>query len=318
MFQEIIDWILYSIIKLNANSRLAQSLNFFVYDSIKIIVLLFVMVFLIGILRTYIPNNKVRKWLSNRKKGVGNFFAALLGAITPFCSCSSIPMFFSFLKAGVPLGITFSFLITSPMINEYLVVLMLAFFGWKITLGYVISGIIIGVVAGLILGELKLEKYIEKDLFNNGKIKEKKYNKFKERIVYGLNEAASIVKKFWLWVLIGVGIGALAHNYIPQEFVQSVISKGGIFTVPIATLIGVPLYAGCAAILPIAVVLFQKGIPLGTALSFMMSTSALSLPEAIILKRAMKLKLIIIFFGIVTAGIILTGYLFNLLQGLFS
>ncbi len=247
---------------------------------------------------------------------MGNFYAALFGAVTPFCSCSSIPIFLGFLKAGIPLGVTFSFLITSPLINEYLVVLMLGFFGWKITLAYVISGLLIGVVVGRIIGTIDLERYLVSDLIDEqaAKVDEVKRVVFTDRLKFGWNEAVSITKKVWIWVLIGVGIGAAIHNYIPQEMIENIMSKTGIFSVPIATLLGVPMYGGCAAIVPIAVVLFQKGIPLGTALSFMMAIAALSLPEAIMLRRAMKLPLIGIFFGITTLAIIAIGYLFNLLQ----
>lgn len=318
MLQIIVDWLVYGILGMNPDTRIAESLNFFIYDSIKILLLLFFMIAIVGFLRTYISQNKVKRWLSKTKFGSGNFMAALFGAVTPFCSCSSIPIFLSFLEAGVPLGVTFSFLITSPLVNEYLVVLMLGFFGWKITLAYVISGILIGVVSGLILGKLGLEKHIVKDLISTKAQlnKEVKYKKIKNRLLFGLHEAISIVKKLWIWVLVGVGIGALIHNYVPEEFIQRIISKGGIFTVPIATILGVPMYGSCAAIVPIAVVLFQKGIPIGTALAFMMATVALSLPEAIILRRAMKLKLIAIFFGIVALAIVVTGYLFNMLQGI--
>jgi hypothetical protein len=273
------------------------------------------MITIIGFLRSFVSQEKIKAWVS-QKKGLGNFFAALFGAVTPFCSCSSIPIFISFLKAGVPLGVTLSFLITSPIINEYLVVLMFGFFGWKITLMYVASGLAVGIVSGVILGKMNLEKYLEKDIvdLNDAVLKEVKYSGFKQRIVFGFNEAVSIVSKLWGWVLVGVGIGAGVHNYVSQEMVQSIAGKAGIFSVPIAVLIGVPMYAGCAAILPIAVVLFQKGFPLGTALSFMMAVSALSLPEAVMLRRSMKLNLIAIFFGITTLAIILTGYLFNFLQ----
>ncbi len=320
MLQVTVDWILYSLIGLDASSKSVQSLNFFIYDSVKIMLLLFFMIFAVGFIRTYIPQNKVRDWLSGRKKGIGNLMASLFGAITPFCSCSSIPIFISFLKAGIPLGVTFSFLITSPLINEYLVVLMLGFFGWKITLAYVVSGILIGVVSGLILGSMKLEKHLVKDLVSSDskEIKEVKYGNIKKRLLFGLNESASIIKKLWVWVLAGVAVGAAIHNYVPSELIQGWISKGGIFSVPIATIIGVPMYGSCAAIVPIAVVLFQKGIPLGTALAFMMAVSALSLPEAIMLRRAMKLKLIAIFFSITALAIILTGYLFNILQPMLS
>lgn len=315
MLQLIVDWLTNSILRLAPDSKLGAALNFFIYDSIKIMLLLFVMISAIGFLRSFISEQKIKIWITE-KKSLANFFASLFGAVTPFCSCSSIPLFISFLDAGIPLGVTFSFLITSPLINEYLVVLMLGFFGWKITLAYVISGMAIGIIAGIILGKMKLEKYIEKDIVtrNEEKACEIKTKGIKQRIVFGINEAICIVKKLWLWVLIGVGLGALIHNYVPQTMIQSIVSKTGVFSVPIATLIGVPMYGSCAAIVPIAVVLFQKGFPLGTALAFMMAVAALSLPEAVMLRRAMKLKLIAIFFGITTLGIISTGYLFNILQ----
>jgi len=309
---------MYSLIGLDSNLRWAESLNFFVYDSVKIILLLFFMIWVIWFLRTYLSQEKVKKWVGHTKYGSGNLIASLFGAITPFCSCSSIPIFLSFLEAGVPLGVTFSFLITSPLVNEYLVVLMLGFFGWKITVAYVISGILIGAISGIILGKLKLEKHLVKDLISSARKvkKEIKYDGFKKRISFGLDEAISITKKIWLWVLVGVGIGAAIHNYVPQEFIRAAIDKTGILAVPFAVLLGVPMYGSCAAIVPIALVLFQKGVPLGTALAFMMATAALSLPEAIILRRAMKLKLILIFFGVVTLAIIFTGYLFNVFQGI--
>ncbi len=316
MLQLIVDWFIYGLLKFPATSKLAGVVNFFLYDSIKIMLLLFAMISVIGFLRTFLRREKLKEWL-NKRGGFGNLFASIFGAVTPFCSCSSIPIFFSFLEADIPLGIAFSFLITSPIINEYLVVLMFGFFGWKITLAYVIGGIAIGVASGIILGKMGLEKYLVSGIFSsdlsaftNGTI----YRNLKERILFGVNEALSIVKKLWVWILVGVGIGSLIHNYIPQEAVQGIISKAGFFSVPIATLIGVPLYGSCAAILPIAIVLFQKGFPLGTALAFMMAVSALSLPEAIMLRRAMRMQLIAIFFGITTLAIILIGYAFNLLQ----
>jgi uncharacterized membrane protein YraQ (UPF0718 family) len=222
------------------------------------------------------------------------------------------------LEAGVPLGVTFSFLITSPLINEYLVVLMLGFFGWKLTVVYVISGLLIGISAGAILGMMKLDSYIVSDIIgkDEGNGNEQKFFTFKDRLKFGWKESVSITSKVWIWVLVGVGIGSVIHNYVPQEFIQNTISKAGIWGVPLATIIGVPMYGSCAAIVPIAVVLFQKGIPLGTALAFMMAIAALSLPEAIMLRRAMKLQLIMIFFGITTLAIIFTGYLFNVLQSI--
>ena len=316
MLQLIADWFVYGVLKLSAQSKLAGVINFFLYDSLKIMLLVFVLITVIGFLRTFLPQRKIKAWLS-RSKGLGNLFASLFGAVTPFCSCSSIPIFFSFIEAQIPLGIAFSFLVTSPIINEYLVVLMFGFFGWKITLAYVVSGIIIGVVSGLILGRMHLERYLAQDMITSDADifdHQMKYHGFKNRLVFGVNEALAIIKKLWIWVLIGVGIGALIHNYVPEETVQKIIGTTGIFSVPIATLIGVPLYGSCAAILPVAIALFQKGFPLGTALAFMMAVSALSFPEAIMLRRVMKLKLIAIFFGVTALGIIITGYLFNLLQ----
>jgi len=316
MLLKFSDWLVYEIFGMSPDTQLGGAINFFVYDAIKIILLLFILIFVIGVMRTYLPQHKIRKWMGQRD-GAGNFFAALFGAITPFCSCSSIPIFLGFLEAGIPLGVTFSFLITSPLINEYLVILMLGFFGWKITILYVISGMVIGVVSGMILGRMNLEQYLVSDLIEkregeNGK--EKFYPTFASRLEFGLDESISITQKIWIWVLVGVAVGAGIHNYIPQETIQSIISKTGIFSVPIAAVLGVPMYGSCAAIVPIAVVLFQKGIPIGTALAFMMAIAALSLPEAIMLRRAMKLQLIVLFFGITTLSIILIGYIFNFLQ----
>ena len=315
MLQLSVDWLVYSLFRLNPQSKWAQSLNFFIYDSIKILLLLFVLIFTIGVLRSFLHRYKINQWM-NKSGLAGNFFAALFGAITPFCSCSSIPIFFGFLEAGIPLGVTFSFLITSPLINEYLVVLMFGFFGWKITLFYVVSGMAIGIISGLILGKMKLEKYLVADISAGIKCKYEKtvFLKFVQRLRFGWNEAVSITKRIWIWVLIGVGVGALIHNYVPQGAVEKIISKTGFLSVPIATIIGVPMYGSCAAIVPIAVALFQKGFPLGTALSFMMAVAALSLPEAIMLRRLMHLKLIAIFFAVTTIAIIFTGYLFNFLQ----
>ncbi|MBW2975790.1 permease [Candidatus Woesearchaeota archaeon] len=318
MIQDIINWALYSLAGLDPGARWVKSLNFFIYDSIKIILMLFVMISIIGFLRTYLPQDKVKRWITGKRHGMSNLVASSLGAVTPFCSCSSIPFFLSFLDAGVPLGVAFSFLITSPLVNEYLVVLMLGFFGWKITAAYVVSGILIGVVSGLILGRMKLEKHLVRDMVpgNDPAKKEESYAGIRERINFGFKEALSIIKKLWAWILVGVGIGAVIHNYVPSAAVQSIVSKGGLFAVPLAVILGVPMYGSCAAIIPIAVVLFEKGVPLGTALAFMMATAALSLPQAVILRRALKLKLIAIFFGIVASAIILTGYLYNFLQAI--
>lgn len=317
MIKIIVDWLVYSVLGFNPESKLGGSINFFLYDSVKIILLIFVMISVIGFLRSYLPQGKVRNWVSKRGF-LGYFVASLFGSVTPFCSCSSIPIFLGFVKAGIPLGVAFSFLVTSPIINEYLVVLMLGFFGWKITLFYVASGILIGVISGLILGTMHLERYLAKDIISENleTCQCKLYKNLKQRILFGINEAKSIISRLWSWILLGVGIGAVIHNYVPEETIQSIIGKTGVFSVPLATALGVPLYGNCAAIVPIAVVLFQKGIPLGTALAFMMAVAALSFPEATILKRAMRFQLIIIFFGLTTLAIIITGYLFNFLQAI--
>lgn len=320
MLQQIIDQIVYGWLGFSRESQLAAVLHFFIYDSVKILLLLFVMISVVGLLRSYIPHYKIRNWLSGRK-ATSHFFAAVFGAVTPFCSCSSIPIFLGLVKAGVPLGVTFSFLITSPLINEYLVVLMLGFFGWKITLAYVVSGMLIGGISGFVLGQMKLEQYLERDIVaaDSSEIEdERKFENFRARIRFGLREGRGILRDIWLWVLAGVALGAAIHNYVPDEWIQSAIGKAGIFSVPIATLIGVPMYGSCAAIVPVAVVLFQKGIPLGTALAFMMAVAALSLPEAVMLRRAMRFPLIAIFFAITALAIMFTGYLLNAFQPILS
>ena len=290
-----------------------EAIRFFIYDSAKILLLLFVMISVMGFLRSYVSRRKIREWLGGSHEIIGSFFAVLFGALTPFCSCSSIPIFLGLVKAGVPLGITFSFLVTSPLINEYLVVLMIGFFGIKIAAIYVVSGLIIGMVSGLIIGRMKLEGNIESRFMycDEAGQEEESFPDLASRIKYGFREGWSIVSWIWKWVLLGVGIGALIHNFVPNEAIQKTLDAGGVFSVPAAAALGVPMYGSCAAIVPIAVVLFNKGVPLGTALTFMMAVAALSLPEAVILRRAMNLKLIAIFFSVVALGIIFTGYLLN-------
>jgi uncharacterized membrane protein YraQ (UPF0718 family) len=315
MLTQLLDSLLYGAFAFDPESRLAGALHFFLYDTVKIFLLLAVMIFAIGFVRTWLPEARLKQWMG--RGGLwGNAIAALFGAITPFCSCSSIPIFISLLKAGVPLGVTFSFLITSPIINEYLVVIMAGEFGLPITVAYVSSGLLIGILGGAVLGRLKLEKYLEADIIAAAHVdSEVVEHTWGSRLRYGWDEAVTVIRQIWLWVIIGVGIGAFIHNYVPQETIHSLMAATGVFSVPIATALGVPMYGSCAAIVPIAVVLFQKGIPLGTALAFMMAMAALSLPEAIMLRRTMRLKLIAIYFGITTLAIIFTGYLLNALAG---
>ena len=313
MLLELTDLLIYQWAGLDPESRLGGAVHFFVYDTVKIFLLLAVMIFAIGVVRTWLPEHKLRRWMGRGGIG-GNFLAALFGAITPFCSCSSIPIFISLLKAGVPLGVTFSFLITSPIINEYLVILMVGEFGVPITIAYVFSGLFIGTVAGAILGRMNLGHFLENDILTSAhEGSEVITHTWRTRLRFGWDEASSVIRQIWLWVLVGVGIGAIIHNYVPQETIHSLVDATGIFSVPIATVLGVPMYGSCAAIVPIAVVLFEKGIPLGTALAFMMAMAALSLPEAIMLRRVMRLGLIALYFGITTIAIIFTGYLLNAL-----
>ncbi|HRZ39584.1 MAG TPA: permease [Candidatus Omnitrophota bacterium] len=316
MLLKFSDFVTYDLLRLIEGSHTAGMVHFFVYDTLKIIMLLFIMISLIGFLRTFLPQNKVKGWLAG-KGFAANLAAAVFGAVTPFCSCSSIPIFLGFLKGGVPLGVTFSFLTTSPIINEYLVVLMLGYFGWKITLVYVLAGISVGAVVGFAIDRIKMDHLLEEDIVNsqqNGPLEELHLKGFWPRVKFGLGESTLILMKIWKWVLLGVGLGAVIHNFVPRETIQAIMDSTGFFAVPLATLIGVPMYGSCASIVPVAVVLFQKGVPLGTAMAFMMATAALSLPEAVLLRRAMKLKLIFVFFAMVTFYIILIGYLLNVLQ----
>ncbi len=312
MLLRLSNLLVFDLLGFREGSRPGEALSFFIYDSLKILFLLFAVIFIIGVLRSYLPRQKLKKWMK-RANLKAYLFAAFFGALTPFCSCSSIPIFFGFIATGIPLGVVFTFLIVSPLINEYLVVIMAATFGLRISILYVLNGIVIGIAAGVLLGRMNIKKYIVADLFNDENNNSPKFPEFKSRLRYGLKEASSITAKIWYWVIAGVAAGAVIHNYVPQQAVESVISRAGIFGVPIAVIMGVPMYGSCAAIVPIALVLFQKGVPLGTALSFMMAIAALSLPAAIMLRRAIETRLIIIFFAVTTAAIIFTGYLFNIL-----
>lgn len=292
-----------------------EIIGFFLYDSIKIFLMLFFFISILGFLRSFISKEKIESYLKN--SGIKTYFwASFLGAVTPFCSCSSLPIFIGLIKSEIPIGVSFSFLITSPLVNEYLVVLMFGFFGYKITFLYVLNGILLGIVCGIVIDKIDFRKYVVTDI--NSKINQEcADNEFKNlysRIKYGISESVEIIKKLWLWIIVSVFIGAIIHGYVPREKIERIIAYAGIFDVPIATILGIPLYGSCASILPIAYVLFTKGLPLGTALSFMMATSALSLPEAIFLRRVIKTELIIMFFAIVSIGIIFIGYIFNFLQ----
>lgn len=313
--QWIADRITYDLLNLVAGTNLANAVNFIFYDVMKIFVLLSVMIYGVSYLRTYVNPETTRKRLGG-KKGIKYYFIASgIGVISPFCSCSSIPLFIGFVTAGVPLGVTFSFLITSPLVNEGAIAVLWATFGFEVMLMYVVSGILIGVIGGMIIHYLKLEKYVEDFVYkihSKQELKEIKQTQ-KQRRDFALNEVKSIVKKVWLYIIIGVGIGGFFHGFLPEDWITNYLGKGNLFAVPLATLVGVPLYANVLGTIPIAESLIGKGLPIGTALAFLMAVTALSLPEMIILKKVLKTRLIVIFVTIVSISIILTGYLFNIL-----
>jgi len=312
--QLLADWLTYNVFSITPKTLLAEAVNFFIYDTVKILILLSVIIFFVSIIRSYLPPEKIRDILARKNKYVGNVIASLLGIITPFCSCSAIPLFLGFIQAGVPLGTTFSFLVASPMINEVALVLLLGMFGWKIALMYVISGLIISILSGIIIGKMKVESLVEPFVYQNtinGNTELPTMNR-KERIIYAKNYTLDILKKVWLYILIGIGIGAWIHGYVPADFLAQYAGSDKWYAVPLAVLIGIPLYSNAAGVIPLVSALTEKGVAMGTTLAFMMSVTALSLPEFMILKRVMKMRLILIFAGIVGLGIIFTGYLFNL------
>jgi len=315
IIQPLADWIAYGLLSLPQDSHLGQTLAFFFYDVPKILLLLSGMIFLISLLQTFIDTQKVRVMVEKRGEGIGNIMASLFGAITPFCSCSSVPLFIGFVQAGIPMGITFSFLITSPLMNEVAFVLLIGLFGWKIALLYLLSGITIGTISGLILGRMKLERYVESFVYeikpqSSGQIIEEKLT-WKERVNRAVESTREIVGKVWLFVIVGIGIGAFIHGFVPQDALTGIMGKGAWWSVPVSVLLGIPLYSNAAGIIPIVSALLSKGASLGTALAFMMSVVGLSLPEAIILKRVLKTPLLVIFFVVIGVSIILTGYMFN-------
>ena len=313
--QLLADWLSYTVLEFTPNTLQGNAVNFFIFDTIKIFILLSVIIFIVSIIRSYLPPEKIRLILSHKNKYVGNILASLLGIITPFCSCSAIPLFLGFIQAGVPLGTTFSFLVASPMINEVALILLLGMFGWKIALTYIVSGLIISILSGIIIGKLKVENLVESFVYQNtinGNITLYKMNN-KERLIYARNYTLNILKKVWPYILIGIGIGAWIHGYVPTDFLAQYAGSDKWYAVPLAVLIGIPLYSNAAGIIPLVSTLTEKGVSIGTTLAFMMSVTALSLPEFMILKKVMKLKLIFIFAGIVGIGIMFTGYLFNLI-----
>jgi len=313
MLSNFSKYIAYDLLKLSQNTHFSGALEFFIYDTIKIFILLSVIIFAISFIRSFFPPEKTRKILSHKKEFIGNILAALLGVATPFCSCSAVPLFIGFVEGGVPLGVTFSFLISSPMVNEVAIVLLFGLFGWKITAIYIGTGLTVALIGGYIIGKLKLEKWVEEYVYNihMGEGPAVATQTFREGIDYAKSNTKEILGKVWLYVLIAIAIGGFIHGYVPDEFLVKYAGKGNIFAVPIAVALGVPLYSNAAGVIPIVYALMQKGVTMGTALAFMMAVTALSLPEMIILRKVLKIKLLAVFVGIMTVTIIAVGYLFN-------
>ncbi len=316
MFDTLASWLTYSLFSLSPETKAGEALHFFIYDLLKIYVLFFLIVSLISFIRTFLPPHRIRQFLAGQRFGVGHILAALLGAITPFCSCSSIPLFVGFLEAEIPLGIAFSFLIASPLVNEVVFVMMGGTFGWKIASIYVFSGVVLAIIAGLLMSRMKLEKEVIFKLDGStSKLADMKadFKSLAERVRFSIYKAVLVFKNIWLIIVVGVGIGAVIHGYVPVEFFKGFLGSNSILAVPVSVLVGVPVYARSATIVPIIFALTIKGVKIGTALAFMMATAGLSLPEAIMLKKIISLRLLMIFFGLVALGIIAIGYLFNFL-----
>ncbi len=314
ILQPFANWLAYVLLSLPLESHLGQSMAFFFYDVPKIILLLGGMIFLITLLRTFFSPEQTRAWLGGKREGVGNVLAAMLGIVTPFCSCSAVPLFIGFVESGIPLGVTFSFLIAAPTINEVAVVMLFGLFGWKVAGLYIASGLIISILAGVVIGRLKMERYVEDFVWQlqsqgNGLVEKMSVA---ERIERSWASVKDIVGKVWIYVVVGIAVGAAIHGYVPDSALAGIMGKQAWWSVPAAVLLGVPLYSNAAGVIPIVSALMEKGASLGTVLAFMMSVVGLSLPETIILRRVLKPQLIAVFIGTVALAIIITGYLFNL------
>jgi uncharacterized membrane protein YraQ (UPF0718 family) len=312
--QPAADWLVDGVMGLTKGGRFAEAIRFFVFELPKVLLLLTLIIFFVGIIRSYFSPERTRKALEGKSLFTGNVMASLLGVVTPFCSCSAIPLFLGFVESGVPLGVTFSFLIASPMINEVAVILLFGLFGWKTALIYVVTGLVIAILAGYAIGKLKLESWVQDWVYQikagDNEVSEESV-RFSDRIRNGYDAVKEIVSKVWLFVALGIAVGAGVHGFVPQDYMASLMGKSSWYSVPLSVLIGIPLYSNAAGIVPIVSVLIEKGASLGTSLAFMMAVIGLSLPEMIILKKVLKLPLILTFVGVVGAGIMLVGYLFN-------
>jgi len=308
-------WFTYSLLGMTAGTRLASAVAFLVYEAPKVLMLLTLVVFAVGIVRTFFTPERTRRILAGKRETVGNVLAALLGVVTPFCSCSAVPLFIGFVSTGVPLGVTFSFLIAAPMINEVALVLLFGLFGWKVAALYMGTGLVIAIVAGWVVGRLRLERWIEgwvrHQAAGNGHATDEGSLTWASRVRFGLEAMKDIVGKVWPYVLAGIAVGSAIHGYVPENFMASIMGKGAWWSVPLAVVIGIPMYSNAAGIIPVVQALLSKGAALGTVLAFMMAVIGLSLPEMIILRKVLKMPLIVAFAGVVGLGIVFVGYLFN-------
>lgn len=312
--QLVTDWLVDSVIGMEKGKHLTESVRFFIFEVPKVMLLLTLIIFFVGIIRSYFSAERTRKMLEGKSTFTGNVLAALLGIVTPFCSCSAIPLFLGFVESGVPLGVTFSFLIAAPMINEVAVILLFGLFGWNVAFIYIVTGLSIAIVAGWVIGKLKLEHWVQDWVYqtqigDSGEGEEKQT--LAGRLQYGYQAVKEIVGKVWIYVALGIAVGAGAHGFVPEDYMAALMGKSAWYSVPLSVLIGVPLYSNAAGIIPIVSVLIEKGASLGTSLAFMMAVIGLSLPEMIILKKVLKLPLILTFIGIVASGILMVGYMFN-------
>lgn len=312
--QPVTDWLTDDVLRMNKGSHFTEAFRFFIFEVPKVLLLLVLVIFLVGIVRSFFTAERTRKALEGKKTFTGNIMAATLGIVTPFCSCSAIPLFLGFVESGIPLGVTLSFLIAAPMINEVAVILLYGLFGWQIALIYVVTGLLVAIIAGWIIGRLKLEKWVEPWVYevqSGEQDNDGEKLTFEARIRMGFEAVKEIVGKVWLYVVLGIAVGAFAHGYVPEDFMASLMGKSAWYSVPLSILIGIPLYSNAAGIVPIVSVLIEKGASLGTALAFMMSVIGLSLPEMVILRKVLKLPMIFTFIGVVGTGILIVGYLFN-------
>jgi len=315
--QGLADKIVNQLFGFESSTQLSDAIRFFIFEVPKVILLLVLIVFFVGIIRTYFTTEKTQKLLEGKSLFTGNILASLLGILTPFCSCSAIPLFLGFVQAGVPLGVTFSFLIAAPMINEVAVILLISLFGWKVGIIYVLTGITIAISSGWLIGKLKLERYVAEWVYQikaQDTMEMEVKISFQERIQEGYIATKEIVGKIWIYIILGIAVGAGVHGYVPENFLESLLGNDNWYGVPLAIIMGIPLYSSAVGIIPVVSVLIEKGVSLGTALAFMMSVIALSLPEIIILKKVLRWQLIALFVGIVTLGIILVGFTFNLIM----